>query len=141
MPVWNPVLFSQASAVGTASSPTTTSAPFVVIPQMTVTIPVVRGTVLVEFTCAFELQNGDDFNFAIFVDSVEEPSSRRRVNVVGTAPLLGTAPAIPGLPGGVHKRITGLAAGSRVVDVRWSVTAGTARAILLARSLSAIEVP
>lgn len=138
-PRW--VLPVRSTATGTTSSPTTTSASFVVIPQMTLTITTQGGDVFVDFDCTFNLQDDDSFNIQIFVDGVALEGTLRHLEFHGASGLLGLGPgSIDGIAISLYARVQNLSAASHTFDVRWQRSAGTARARLTERQIQVIEV-
>lgn len=129
-----------ASANGTTNAPTTTSGSFVVIPEMTVTLNFQGGTAYVDFSGSFNMQNNDQWNYAIFVDGVEAPGTRRLMHVIMSTALLGTTGSFPGIESSVSHLATNLSPGSHTFDVRWQVLGGTARANSTNRKIIAMEV-
>lgn len=130
----------RGQAAGATLNPTTTSAVFVVIPEMTVTM-ITRGKdVWVSFNSTVEVLSDDDWDLAIFLDGVEVASTRRNVDFFGGF-ILGLAPArIDGFPATLQALITGVTAASHTFDVRWKVNAGSARATAIERNLIAFEI-
>jgi hypothetical protein len=116
---------------GSTSGPTTASAAYVVIPEMTLPLNTNGKTVLIQFSSSFNLQAADAFDFAIHVDgSIHAPSTRHMESATAVASLVGSTQAL----------ITGLAAGAHTFDVRWKQTAGSARAVGVLRSLIVTEL-
>lgn len=134
----NPVHAVSQQANGSTSAPTTSSATFVVIPQMTLTMILAGGDVLIHFTGSFSCQEGDTLQIALFVDGVQAAGTLRQLsfNVTGLLGVGGTA----GLTGAVQFIATGLT-GSHTFDCRWLAVSGTARAITTDRKISATELP
>ncbi len=137
-PVW--ISSIKQSAVGTTSAPTTTSASYVVIPQMTVTITTSGGNVLILFNGAFNVQSNDDFTIGIHEDSVLVAGTEQRSAFFGGS-LLGLTPAAI-TSGNVSAigMVIAPSAGSHTYDVRWKVAAGTARAITTQRQIIVTEL-
>lgn len=126
------------TVIGSTSNPTTTSATYVVVPQMTITATTNGGNVLVMFNGLFDLNDGDNFDLSPFLDGVEYGSTHRSemlFNVTGLG-IGGNAT----YSGSVTTRVTGLAAGSHTFDIRWRAIAGTARGNLITRELVILEV-
>jgi hypothetical protein len=130
---------AQAQAVGTTSGPTSTNAAFVVIPEMTTTITTIGGSVLVLFDSGFNVQGGDSFNIALFLDGVEVANTRRQITLSFTI-TLGILTLDNQQPASTHSLLTGLAAGAHTIDVRWANLAGTNRATLTQRILTVKEL-
>lgn len=135
-PVSNAIDPANGTAAGVTSAPTTTSATFVVVPEMTVTMTTAGGFVDVDFGCTFNLVAADSFDLQVFVDGVAIASSLRNVTFSPVADILATMQ----LPVAIQASTASLSAASHVFDVRWRRLAGTARARGVERSLSAIEV-
>lgn len=133
-----PSAASQAN--GSTATPTTTSATFVVIPEMTVTVVLTSGKALVSFSGDFNMQHNDNWAFAVFVDGVEATGTRRNMNFVSATGLVVTNGSIPGLEASTTHFATGLVPGSHTFDVRWIVTGGTARAVSTQRKIIVMEV-
>ena len=123
---------------GSTSDPTYTSAPFVVVPEMTVTIATQGGDVNVLFSGTFNLLNNDSFDVAIFSDGVEVTGTRRRLDYGSSQGALDPVANVT-LEASIHALITGLSAASHTFDARWSVAGGTARARLTERKIIAME--
>lgn len=124
---------------GTTADPTRAVATFAVIPEMTLTFtPQLAGNVLAFFDGAFEVQDVDAFDIALFLDAAEVTGTRRRIsfNVSGVLGVSGTVQLV----GAIHALLVGLTLASHTVDVRWAQVAGTARAIGTERKLSFTEV-
>lgn len=128
------------SANGSTNAPTTTSGSFVVIPEMTVTLTFQGGTAFVNFSGSFNIQNNDQWNFAIFVDGVEAPGTRRLMHAIMSTALLGATGQFPGIEASVSHLATNLSPGTHTFDVRWAVVGGTARANSTNRKIIAMEV-
>lgn len=127
---------AEYQAVGVTSAPTTTSGTFVVIPEMTLPFTVQGNKQFIMFSGDFTMHNGDDWNFALFLDAVEIANTRRLMQEVDPGGLLGTPGMIPGFPTNTAIVLSTLVVGSsHTVDVRWAVTGGTARATLTQRAL------
>lgn len=128
-----------ATAIGTTVNPTRTLGSFAVVPQMTVTIVSPSAVaVRVTFECTFSLLNNDDFDFAIFVDGVQQ-TPPHNLEFHATTGILGLVPgAIDGVIGSAQARVSALA-GSHTYDVRWRANAGTARAVGTERRILAVE--
>jgi len=139
MPIYLPPTATY-TAIGATSAPTSTSTSFVVIPEMTLTINVQGQMQLVWFTGDFSMVSADAWDFAIFVDSTEQTSSQRHMELQGTAGALGTNTSTPGNASATHALVTGLSYGSHVFSVQWIRTAGTARAVGTQRSLIVEDV-
>ncbi len=95
---------------------------------------------LVLFSIDTNTQNGDTWNFAIFLDGVEVANSRRLIQEVDPGGLLGTPGSIPGAAHSTQIILTGLSAVAHTVDARWAVTSGTARTVLTQRSLDILNI-
>lgn len=137
-PTW--ISSAKQSAVGTTSAPTTTSASYVVIPQMTVTITTSGGNVLILFNGAFNIQSNDDFTVGIHEDAVLVSGTEQRSAFFGGS-LLGLTPGA--ITSGIASTIgmtVAPSAGSHTYDVRWKVAAGTARAITTQRQIIVTEL-
>lgn len=131
---------ARATAVGTTSSPTTTSASFVLIPEMTLSLTTSGGDLRVDFDATFQiLQLNDDMNYALFVDGAVVPGSTREFTA-GLSITLGILSINSKGPCSVHALVQGLAAGAHVVEARWQAASGTARANLTQRRITAVEV-
>lgn len=130
---------TSGSAVGTTSAPTSTNASFVVIPEMTLSLTTHGQPAVVIFNGAFNLQNGDAWNAAIYVDGVQNAASLRHTEFFGGS-LLGLVPAnMPGYTKTLFAFVAGLSSASHTFDVRWAVSAGTARALSTQRTLTVFE--
>ena len=130
-----------SSAAGVTSGPTTASATYVVVPEMTVSF-VTGGTrpVFVLFQGSFNIRDGDNWFISIFVDGVQVAASEMNNHFFGGS-LLGLTPAqINAGFAGCRALVTGLSAASHTFDVRWKVTAGSARAITTERQITAFEI-
>lgn len=126
---------------GTTVDPTSTSASFQVIPEMTITFTSIQLDAHAIFSCTFRMISGDNFDIAIFVDGVEYPGTRRHMQFTGASGVLGLSPgSIDGTSGITHALISGLSAASHTIDVRWSRSAGTARCVGTQRKLIVKEV-
>lgn len=131
---------ARGQANGSTSAPTSTNASFVLIPEMTVTITTQGGDVLVTFTSSFNLQSGDNWDFAIYTDSSLQTGTQRHVEFHGGS-LIGLTPAtFDGYATCITFLVTGLAAGSHTFEARWSRAAGTARCVGTQRNIVALEV-
>lgn len=140
-PTWVSLSKTAGAAVGSTSSPTTTSGTFATLSEMTVTLTTTGGPVMVSFNGTFSLQSGDDFDISIFVDGSEQAASRRRQQMTGASGLLGLLPgSMGGAPGTTEAWVTGLSAGSHTFTLRWRANAGTGRAYLTQRQLICREM-
>ncbi len=138
-PRW--ILPVRGSANGSTSGPTTTSASFVVIPQMTLTVTTQGGDVRVALGCTFNLQDNDSFDIQLFSDAVAIPGTLRHLEFHGASGLLGLNPgSLDGSQASLDTVVTGLSAGSHTFDARWKRTAGTARARTTERQFQVFEV-
>jgi hypothetical protein len=118
-----------ASAVGIASVPTTTSATFVDLTDMSVTLTTVGGDLEAWFSGA--LTAGINANLDV------------GVNLDGVDTLMNTATLVTGnywFPFSFVHRYAAPAAGSHTVKARWRTTAGTASAGGVSRELVVNEV-
>jgi hypothetical protein len=130
----------RSSVNGTTSSPTSTNAAFVVIPEMTTTVTTIGGDLLCIFDSGFNLLSpNDSFNFALFLDGVEVTGTRRQVTL-SVSVTLGLINTDNQQPSGCHAFITGVSAGAHTLTARWAVLAGTARANLTQRKLTLVEL-
>lgn len=137
MPLYNPIIGAKSIVTGSTSNPTTTSATYVVIPEMTITLLTFRS-VRIDFTGAFNVQSNDDFTLGIHENGTLIPGAEYRVSFFGGS-LLGLVPAaITSFPVGLSA-LTTSTPGSNTYDIRWKRTAGTARALLTQRQLIVIE--
>ncbi len=130
-------------SVGTTSSPTTTSASDVLIPEMTKAVtPRSSQTVLVVFTGTFNVQNGDDFEVSLYKDGAEITNTRQRMQFTGASGLLGLNPgSVGGASCATTALVTGLSVGvSYTFEARWKRLAGTARAYQSFRRLIVQEI-
>jgi hypothetical protein len=128
----------RSSADGTTSGPTTTSATFVVIPEMTLTVTTTGGQLLTLFDGDFNIQGGDDFLIAVFLDGSEVAGTRRELALTFTL-TLGVLTLSSDQTASNHVLLAA-STGSHTVDVRWQRTAGTARANGTQRKLTLIEM-
>lgn len=138
-----PVLPILGVSTGSSSGPTTTSASFVTLTDMTRTFTIQEGKrALVIFNGTFRVQNGDDFNIALFQNGSEISGTRQQCQFTGASGLLGLAPgAIDALPVSLFAVVAGLTTGtSYTFDVRWKRNAGTARAVGTLRQLTVTEL-
>lgn len=135
------LIVTPASGVSTAttSAPTTTSATYVTIPEMTVTLTSHGGSLMCRFLGAFNVQSNDDFTLAIFLDGVEVTASDQRVSFFGGS-ILGLTPAQINSGPGSCVALVSASAASHTITARWKVAAGTARAILTQRQLIVHEI-
>lgn len=117
-----PLSLVSSVAAGSTSNPTTTSASFVLIPEMTVTAST-RGTrpVIVLFAGSFQIQsdlvNGDMIEIALFVDGVQ---------VAGPVTSLGSAGGLAPtrtIPATAIARVTP-SPGSHTYEARWRRPSG-----------------
>jgi hypothetical protein len=131
---------ARGTVVGSTSAPTTSSGTPAVIPEMTVTKTTLGGVVLVLFSGSFTLLTGDAGTIALYLDAVLIPGTERSVSYTSSAGALDPAASISASYG-VSALLEGVAAGSRIFDVRWSASAGSLRAITTRRSLSVAELP
>lgn len=129
----------------TTVSPTKTGAAFAVIPQMTATFTGQLRDVMVEFSGAFNVQDDDEFDVAIFLDGVQIAASTRHIEFHASTGLLGLTPgSIDGTTAQTMALILALSAVPHTIDVRWSETGpggSTARAIGTQRQLIIREIP
>jgi hypothetical protein len=133
------ILTTTGTVVGTASAPTSTNASFVQIPQMTLALITHGAPVFVFFNGCFNMQNGDNWDLAIYVDGSLNAASQQHQQFFGGS-LLGLVPAnMPGCTVNAMALVTGLSAGSHTFEARWSVAAGTARTVGVQRTLTAFE--
>lgn len=141
MPLYNPDTGAKASATSSTSAPTTTSATYVVIPEMTVTLIGSGRSVLVNFVGSFNIQNNDDFTIGIHLDSSLLAETEQRISFFGGT-LLGLTPAnITAGSISANAIVSGSSAlGSHTYDIRWKRAAGTARAITTQRQFMALEL-
>lgn len=131
---------ARATAIGSTSSPTTTSAVFVQIPEMTLSLTTSGGDLRIDFDCTFQIaQITDDMNYALYVDAVQVPGSVREFTA-GLSITLGLLTINSKGPCSVHALLTGLAAGAHTVEARWAAVSGAARANLTQRRITAIEM-
>lgn len=132
---------STSESIGVTNAPTTTSASFIVIPEMTITNAIRNNNVLILFCATFNLVSGDNFNLAIFVDGVEAAGTRRTIAFTGASGLLGLSPgSIGGYDVSLHHIATGLSVGSHTFEVRWAAMSGAARAVSTNRKIIVAEV-
>ncbi len=135
-----PTTLTRSLSAGSTSDPTSTSGTFSVIPQMTVTLSTTRSEVLALFSGTFQVLHDDTWVLAVFLDGSEVTDSRRTVDFFGGV-LIGLVPSrLDSIPISIHGLISGLTGGTHTIDVRWSVTGGTARAIGTQRSLICVEI-
>lgn len=131
---------ARATAIGTTSSPTTTSATFVTIPEMTLTLTTSGGDLRIDFDCSFAIaQVNDDMNYALYLDAAQVSGSVREFSS-GLSITLGILSINSKGPCSVHALIQGLAAGAHTVEARWVAIGGTARANLVQRRITAMEM-
>lgn len=127
------------NVTGSTSAPTTTSASYVVIPEMTLTITTQGGSIVVGFNGSFNVRDGDDFTIGIHQDGSLVGKEQRLAFFGGT--LLGLTPAsMTSYPAIISARIATPSAASHTYDVRWKVAAGTARAITTLRQMTVTEI-
>lgn len=136
MPLFNPLRLPSGSAAGSTSAPTTTSASFVVIPEMTATIITLTrgGKLLVTFGCTFNVVALDQFDVELYVDGVAIAGTLRNI----TALTLALTEQVPMSIQGLTDALT---PGSHTVEAKWKRSAGTARARGIERGISVVEVP
>lgn len=126
---------------GTTTSPSTTSGSYATIPEMTVTFTAQSLSVLVVFMADANLQNGDSWDFAVFLDGSIRSATVRHLEFHGASGLLGLSPgSIDGITASIGDLITGLAPGSHTIEIKWKVSAGTARMFDVQRSLIVREL-
>jgi hypothetical protein len=121
----------RAQAVGTTSSPTTTSASLVALPDMTKTLTTAGGDLLCLLVATVSNSSaGVAISLAIQLD--------------GGAAVSTEVASIPGASGAVCIAcawlFTGVAAGSHAVAGLWSASSGTATANGIERTLQVIEM-
>jgi hypothetical protein len=127
---------SAAVVNGTTSGPTTTSATFSVIPEMTLTGTVQCQPISITFDGDFFVTStlvlGDSVEISLFVDGVEVPGSRRNISValglsLNTGQNLAISRQLPDIMPGIH-----------TIDVRYRRpgATGAARCSGTNRSLS-----
>jgi len=128
----------RSQVVGTTSSPTTTSASFVVIPEMTRTVTPNGGDVLILFHGTFNVQDGDEFLITLYNDGAQIADTVRALefSVSGILGLLGNADG----PGVVQFLDIAPTQASHTYEIRWRVLGGTARARLTERRLIVMEI-
>lgn len=135
-----PVTLAKGVSLGSTADPTSTGAAFAVIPQMTLTLSTTRATVFASFVGTVQVLSADTWVLAIFLDAAEVTGTRQTVNFFGGS-LIGLLPArLDSIPVSTQALITGLAGGTHTIDIRWAVTAGTARAVGTQRSLICVEI-
>src|SRR5690242_2285200 len=99
---------SSTSANGSTNAPTTTSATFVVIPEMTVTMACTGSPVVVCFSGCFNMQHNDNWAYAIFVDSVEASGTRRNMQLIMSTGALVSVGSHPAMEASTVTLVTGL---------------------------------
>lgn len=127
-------------AVGTTPDPTTTSATFVLMPEMTLTRTTVGGDLVVDFGMSARVTGtlvlADTIEVTIFLDGIEVPSSRRAIgyNIAVTLDVT--------LDLTIQTLLSTVAAGSHTVEVRWRRpgATGAARCEGTRRSLRVLEL-
>ena len=135
------VIPARDQAVGTTTDPTESGGTYVVIPQMTLTLTTHGGDLLVHFDCSFNLQDDDDWDMAMFLDTVQVSNSERHMEFHASDGVIGIVPgSMDGAVGSIQALLTGLSAGSHTVDIRWKANAGSARANGTQRWISAVEI-
>jgi hypothetical protein len=123
---------SWAVAVSIVSSPTTTSAPYLPLPDMSITMYVKGGLVEIDFRGSFVYTAGSNTaEFVFYIDGKEFRSSGRsfKVNANSTGYLHMTNKALVYLSEGVHH-----------FQVMWSTNGGTLQAAQDLRMMTAREV-
>ena len=128
----------RSSVNGSTVDPTTSSATFVQIPEMTTTVTTVGGQLLVMFDCSFRVIGLDSLMYALFIDGVEITGSRRQAACVFTLSL-GLLNIDNQQPSSAHALVSP-SAGSHTVDVRWARIGGVARANDVQRKLTVVEL-
>lgn len=141
MPLYNPIIIPVSSNVtGSTSAPTTTSATYVVIPEMTLTLTPQGGSIIIQFVGTFNVQNNDDFTLGIHQDGTLVTGSEQRIAFFGGS-LLGLTPAsMTACPISCLARIASPSIASHTYDVRWKVANGTARALTTMRQILTMEL-
>lgn len=123
-------LTNWAQAFGITSNPTTTSANYVLMPDMSVTIKTSGNPVQIYFGSSLSnTTNAAFMNFVFYVNGI--PAGVERETFISTATAVGdiSNSCIVTLPAGVHK-----------IDVYWRTSTGTMSALRLARVLTAREL-
>lgn len=134
------VVGARATASGSTSNPSSSSAGFVLIPEMTVTLITSGGDLRLDFDATLNIQQlADDLNYALFLDGAELAGTRRELTC-GLSVTLGILTINSKAPCSVHCLVQGVAAGSHTVEARWAAVSGTARANGTQRKITAIEV-
>lgn len=108
---------SQGAATGVTSNPTTSSASFSVLTDMSVTGAYGAGSIFLDFSCVLSLAStaitSDGVEFAFFVDGVEIPTQfRRSIKVSGVTINLDNISA-------EMSAIAQVTSGTHTIDVRW----------------------
>lgn len=123
----NPRRMQTGHAVGSSVSPTTTSASYSDMADMSVTLTTIGGDLAVWFDATFTISaTGQAGVVGLSLDGAAEVAERlfQETDTGGYAPF------------GIVHRFTGVAAGSHTVKVRWYVNGGaTLTAYSRARSL------
>lgn len=118
-------------AVGTTSGPTTTSATFATLAEMSVTVTTTGGNLLINFAGNFNVLRNDDARLQVFVDGTALGPEYTLTNANNDIGIFMAA---------INELKTGLAAGSHTVTLQWRRVGGTARAYLVNRTLIVSEV-
>jgi hypothetical protein len=117
-----------AGATGAASGPTTTSASLVDLTDMSVTMTLTGGPIIVEFSSTISLSAIGIVAVDLLVDGVNV--LRRQASFAAAETKIM----------GFTKRVTGVSGASKVIKVQWLTTAGTASAITTQRDLVVTEL-
>ena len=125
-------VFARAKATGSTPGPTQSSSTPAVLEEMSLSITTVGGELLIGFSSTFDVHNGDEGTYQLYLDGDPYETPRKVAYAGGSE--------IGGAPYGLGTLVVGLSPGGHTVDVRWSATAGSLRAVGTQRVLFAMEI-
>jgi hypothetical protein len=129
--------FARSAVGGATSDPSTSSATFAVLAEMTEQIQVLGGVVEVGFDGSFSLPGGSAGEIQIHVDG-DPYGTPRPISYASSQGALDPAPSVV-VAVSVGAHVAGLSAGSHTFDLRWRATAGAVTAVGVGRELRVRE--
>lgn len=125
---------SSASAIITTPNPTSTSASWVLIPEMTATINIrAQSRIIAISSINIELQANDDFDVALFINPVGGLETIIDSSIRNSK--LGLLGITTHQTLSINEMILNLNPGQYTIQAKWKKNSGTARAIDVQRSL------
>jgi hypothetical protein len=129
---------ANASPAGSTSGPTLGAGGPSVIPEMTATVTVMGGNVRLQYDGSHSFLDGDQWTIALYRDGVLIAGTDRPLAFATSQGALDPTGSMTVLIS-ISWTITMETPGSHTYDVRWTRTAGTARAVTTKRKFSVVE--